>query len=187
LFVVDPLGSGYHPTDAAASDPSLQEFVAVALNQSDSAVVVFDMSDPNGETFVTSPQFFFSAELDWADGRLAAATDYGVMFSDDNGETWSEYLRNGLDGVVFEVDPGAGLPFFRPDDIGLRDIVIDPTNHDRMWLASNRGVYLTENGGQTWNLIVQQAGVQSLGVSIENDRLFVSSPRQTTVYTLNGG
>ena len=54
------------------------------------------MSDLSGETFVTSPQFFFSAAVDWADGRLAVATDYGVFFSDYNGESWSEFLRNGL-------------------------------------------------------------------------------------------
>jgi hypothetical protein len=154
---------------------------------SDSAVVVFDMSDPSGETFVTSPSFFFSAALDWADGRLAAATDYGVFFSDDNGETWSEFLRNGLDGVVFDVDPGFGLPFFRDQDIGLRDIIVDPTDRDRMWLATNRGVYLTENGGQTWNLIVNQRDVQTISVSIENDRLYVASPDKTSVFTLNGG
>lgn len=187
LFYNEPFGSGFRPTDAVASTPGLDEFVAVALNGDTSLIAVFDMSDDSGGTFFTSPNFFFGAELDWGDGRLAAATDYGVIFSDDNGETWSEYLRNGLDGVVFDVDPGFGLPFFRDDDIGPRDIIVDPTNRNRMWLATNRGVYLTENGGQGWNLIIDQDDVQSIAVSIENDRLFVASPKQTRVFTLNGG
>ncbi|RIK35717.1 MAG: hypothetical protein DCC58_20190, partial [Chloroflexi bacterium] len=188
FFFVEPLGVGYVPMDAAASDPSLREFVAVALNSGgDSAVVVFDMRDTTGSTFVTSPTFFFNAKVDWADGRLAVATDYGVIFSDDNGETWSDFRRNGLDGVTFDVDPGSSLPFFRDNDIGLYDIVVDPTNRNRMWLASTRGVYMTENSGQSWNLIVRQVNVESLAISIENDLLFVASPDETTVFTLNGG
>jgi len=185
---IQPLGPGYLPTGAAASDPSLQ-FAAVGLNgSSDSSVIVFDMSDPSGSTFNQSPPFLFSSTLDWAGGRLAVATDYGVIISDDNGQSWSEYLRGGLDGVTFNTDPFIGaLPFFRDADIGLRDIVIDPTNVNRMWLATNRGVYLTENGGQSWTLIVQQADVQTLAISIQNNLLFVAGPQSTKVYTLNGG
>ena len=89
--------------------------------------------------------------------------------------------------MTFDVDPGFGLPFFRDENIGLRDIIVDPTNGDRMWLATNLGVYLTENAGRSWDRIVNQDDVQTISISIENDLLFVASPNETTVFTLNGG
>jgi photosystem II stability/assembly factor-like uncharacterized protein/chitodextrinase len=57
----------------------------------------------------------------------------GAWRSDDNGQTWYA-IRNGL---------------------GVRTLVVDPRDADKVVQAENDGLYRTEDGGDTWSYVVE--------------------------------
>jgi hypothetical protein len=78
------------------------------------------------------------------DSVYAGVEDAALFESKDAGKTWSELsgLRQHTTGQDWQ--PGAG-------GMCLHTILIDPTRHDRMWVAiSAAGCFRTEDGGKTW-------------------------------------
>lgn len=74
----------------------------------------------------------------------AGVEDAAIFRSTDGGKSWHELagLRGHESGPQWA--PGAG-------GMGLHTIVIDPTNHDRIYIAiSAAGVFRTDDGGKTW-------------------------------------
>ncbi len=74
----------------------------------------------------------------------AGVEDAALFRTNDGGQTWHELagLRN--QGTGSKWCPGAG-------GMCLHTILIDPTNHERMYIAiSAAGAFRTDNGGQTW-------------------------------------
>lgn len=78
------------------------------------------------------------------DTVYAGAEDAALFRTTDGGKSWQEMagLREHPSGPLWQ--PGAG-------GMGLHTIVIDPTNHDRMFIAiSAAGVFRSEDAGETW-------------------------------------
>jgi photosystem II stability/assembly factor-like uncharacterized protein len=83
------------------------------------------------------------------DTVYAGAEDAALFRTTDGGTTWSELaaLREHPSGPKWT--PGAG-------GMGLHTILIDPTNHDRMYIAiSAAGTFRTDDGGASWQPINQ--------------------------------
>jgi hypothetical protein len=77
----------------------------------------------------------------------AGVEDAALFRSDDGGQNWAELpgLRGHGSGPQWA--PGAG-------GLCLHTILIDPTKHQRMFIAiSAAGVFRTEDGGTTWTAI----------------------------------
>ncbi|MCB9867201.1 MAG: exo-alpha-sialidase [Phycisphaerales bacterium] len=78
------------------------------------------------------------------DTVYAGVEDAALFRSTDGGKTWHEMagLRNHESGPRWQ--PGAG-------GMGLHTIVIDPENHERIFIAiSAAGVFRSDDGGETW-------------------------------------
>ena len=79
----------------------------------------------------------------------AGIEDAALFRSTDGGQNWSELKGLREHGSGPHWTPGAG-------GMGLHTILIDPTNHDRMFIAiSAAGAFRTEDGGKTWKAINQ--------------------------------
>ncbi len=77
----------------------------------------------------------------------AGVEDAAIFRSDDGGASWKELegLRKHETGPMWQ--PGAG-------GMCLHTILIDPKNHDRMYVAiSAAGTFRTDDGGKTWKPI----------------------------------
>ena len=91
----------------------------------------------------------FEPSLSDPDKVYAGVEDAALFESTDAGATWHELpgLRQHNTGPQWQ--PGAG-------GMCLHTILIDPTNHDRMFIAiSAAGAFRTEDGGKTWKAINQ--------------------------------
>ena len=79
----------------------------------------------------------------------AGIEDAALFRSGDGGTTWAELSGLRKHGSGPRWAPGAG-------GMCLHTILIDPSNHDRMYVAiSAAGTFRTEDGGQTWTAINQ--------------------------------
>ena len=78
--------------------------------------------------------------------RVYFADPHGFWRSEDGGATWRGSTA-GLEDVVYR----EGFPFD-----GLRTIVVDPKVADRLYLGTVKGVYVSTNGGESWEKIEGQ-------------------------------
>ena len=84
-----------------------------------------------------------------ADVVYAGIEDAALFRSGDGGATWTELSGLRKHGSGPRWAPGAG-------GLCLHTIIIDPSDHDRMYIAiSAAGTFRTEDGGQTWTAINQ--------------------------------
>ncbi len=153
------------PVSMVAKRPGTQDLFA-ALDHGHFGVK-FHASTDGGATWIerTAPGFPADASSDkesgkapsvsllWSletasrDGVLWAGTIPGGLFrSDDDGESWS--LIRGLWDLPERADWfGGGF-----DDPGIHSICVDPRDSDRVVIAaSSGGVWLSEDGGETWS------------------------------------
>ncbi|HUP38903.1 MAG TPA: hypothetical protein VM115_02195 [Vicinamibacterales bacterium] len=94
------------------------------------------------------------------DTVFAGVEDAAIFKSIDGGQSWHELrgLREHGSGPRWQ--PGAG-------GLCLHTILIDPSNHDRMFIAiSAAGAFRTEDGGKTWQPI--NRGLKSQYIPDEN-------------------
>jgi photosystem II stability/assembly factor-like uncharacterized protein len=79
----------------------------------------------------------------------AGVEDAAMFRTTDGGQTWHELSGLRGHGSGSKWCPGAG-------GMCLHTILIDPSNHERMYIAiSAAGAFRTDNGGQTWQAINQ--------------------------------
>ena len=81
------------------------------------------------------------------DTVYAGVQDAALFRSTDGGKSWQELAGLRGHGTGPQWSPGAG-------GLGLHTILIDPTNHQRMFIAiSAAGAFRTDDGGRTWKPI----------------------------------
>jgi photosystem II stability/assembly factor-like uncharacterized protein len=77
----------------------------------------------------------------------AGVEDAAMFRSTDGGQSWHELAGLRGHGTGPQWQPGAG-------GMGLHSILIDPKNHERMFIAiSAAGAFRTEDGGKNWTPI----------------------------------
>jgi photosystem II stability/assembly factor-like uncharacterized protein len=85
--------------------------------------------------------------LDDPDTVYAGVEDAAIFKSSDAGQTWNELPGLRTHKTASGWAPGAG-------GLCLHTILIDPTNHDRMFGAiSSAGVFRTDDAGKTWRAV----------------------------------
>jgi photosystem II stability/assembly factor-like uncharacterized protein len=89
----------------------------------------------------------FEPSLTDPDHLYAGIEDAAFFESKDAGQTWEELAGLRRQGTGPQWAPGAG-------GLCLHTILIDPTNHKRIFIAiSAAGAFRTDDGGQTWRPI----------------------------------
>ena len=87
--------------------------------------------------------------LDDPDTVYAGVEDAALFVSQDGGKNWKELAGLRGHGTGPNWAPGAG-------GMGAHTILIDPKNHDRMYVAiSAAGAFRTEDRGKTWKPITK--------------------------------
>ncbi|MGP4071283.1 F510_1955 family glycosylhydrolase [Piscibacillus sp. B03] len=93
--------------------------------------------------------------------------DQGFFLSQDNGESWESVNASNVEGE-------------------LLDIALHPSNSDFMAIASVGGVYLSDDGGDTFTLLTDQA--QGVGVFFDEETFYYTTYQDSAsfiAYDLN--
>jgi photosystem II stability/assembly factor-like uncharacterized protein len=121
---------------------------------------VYDTSPTTGKP-LTTHQWYDGTQHPWEFKRVwhlepsltdpnlvyAGVEDAAIFRSTDGGVTWHELAGLRGHGTGPQWAPGAG-------GMGLHTILIDPTNHDRMYIAiSSAGAFRTDDAGKSWKPI----------------------------------
>src|SRR5438105_10731655 len=101
----------------------------------------------------------------------------GVWFSSDSGEHWRRSKMN--------------LPFHaQPGEIQIRSLSVSPRNPHQLLAGSEAGLYRSDDGGASWDLIESPAeGMQIWSVAwhpTEPDVIFAGT-KPPAVFRLSGG
>jgi len=128
---------------------------------------VYDTSTQSGKP-LTTHQWYDGTQHPWEFKRVwhlepsltdpdvvyAGVEDAAIFRSTDGGVSWHELAGLRGHGSGPQWSPGAG-------GMGLHTILIDPTHHDRIFVAiSAAGAFRTDDGGNTWRPI--NRGLHSL-------------------------
>jgi photosystem II stability/assembly factor-like uncharacterized protein len=128
---------------------------------------VYDTSPKSGQP-LTTHQWYDGTQHPWEFKRVwhlepsladpdvvyAGVEDAAIFRSTDGGKSWHELAGLRGHGSGPQWSPGAG-------GMGLHSIIIDPTHHDRLFVAiSAAGAFRTDDGGTTWRPI--NRGLHSL-------------------------
>ena len=144
------------------SDGKAEQAAADGMPQGESNMFVYDTSEETGKP-LTTHQWYDGTQHPWEFARVwhlepslddpdtcyAGVEDAALFRTTDGGVTWQELA--GLRGHESGPDwaPGAG-------GMCLHTIVIDPSNHQRIFCAiSAAGAFRSEDGGNTWKPINQ--------------------------------
>ena len=137
-------------------------------------------------------------------GRLFASTSMAVFLSEDGGQTWTNvlnmlawtvtidpvsplktYATTGTQGVFRSSDGGHT---WQPINSGLTNlsmghsapVIIDPTNHQTLYVGSDGGVFKSLDGGDHWfpfNLGLSDLSVSGLAMDpVNSSVLYASGP-----------
>lgn len=110
--------------------------------------------------------------------RILVGDSSGVHFSDDGGRTWS-FTREGLEDLVASVDPlEEDIPEAELQrGIGIRAIAPHPTDQSRVFVGTTSGLYLSEDGGESWGRIpeVEEYDVRELSFAMDGAVLYATT------------
>jgi photosystem II stability/assembly factor-like uncharacterized protein len=155
----DDGGKTWHQPGTPAGEPMT---TPEGFPKAESNKFVYDTSPPSGKP-LTTHQWYDGTQHPWEFKRVwhlepsltdpetifAGVEDAAIFKSTDGGKNWHELAGLRGHGTGPQWAPGAG-------GMGLHTILIDPTNHDRMYVAiSSAGAFRTDDGGQSWRPINQ--------------------------------
>jgi photosystem II stability/assembly factor-like uncharacterized protein len=121
---------------------------------------VYDVSGPEGKS-LTTHQWYDGTQHPWEFKRVwhlepslsdpdtvyAGVEDAALFRTTDGGKTWHEMAGLRGHGTGPKWSPGAG-------GMGLHTILIDPKNHQRIYVAiSAAGAFRSDDGGKSWKPI----------------------------------
>lgn len=142
-----------------------------------------------------------------------AGTLNGVYKTMDGGQNWQE-ANKGLtsgdikaivvhpketqilycgawgDGVFRSNDEGSSwIPLSKLNiDPRIHDIAVDETNPDNVWIATNEGLYRSQNGGQNWVRTYHSGNVLSVAFKPNDaETVYIGVRYQGTMKSKNGG
>lgn len=144
-----------------------------------------DIEDPENPEFREPIISFWGPGAIHATGdRILVGEPGGVHFSDDGGRTWST-SREGLEDVIASVDPQEEeIPESEIEaGLGIYALQPHPSTPERIFLGTIRGVYLSEDGGQSWGQIpeVDEQTVRDLQFSMGGSILYATTDRGVIV------
>ncbi len=176
--------------DAASNGNTLHdEIVAIGVSEGGTGqLFLIDMSNPDSPAVVDAlAEFYAAGAVDWVNERIALVTSVGVGVTNDKGETWV-WSRAGLEDATYSNDPlTEGIS---EDESGQNFnftlATIDPSNPDRIWVGGAQGAFLSTDAGATWRRVGDVTETQSIVVSQNAERVYVSASGGTRVWTLEG-
>ncbi|HVB63133.1 MAG TPA: exo-alpha-sialidase [Nitrolancea sp.] len=154
-------------------------YLVVTSEGGTSRVAAVNVADPS------HPQLGNDLLKFWGGGIVAASADriivgepHGVDRSDDGGAHWS-FSRSGLEPVTVSVNalvepiPNSELS----GQFGIYSLAIDPTNSERIFAGTIRGLYLSLDNGTTWARVSSIAAVpvRSMAFAQQGALLYVTT------------
>ncbi|MEX2426193.1 MAG: hypothetical protein WD401_05440 [Thermomicrobiaceae bacterium] len=138
-----------------------------------------EIDDPENPEFAEPLLRFWGIGTIHASGdRILVGEPGGVHFSDDGGRTWSS-TREGLEDVVASVVPlEEDIPDAELEEgLGIFALLPHPQDSLRIFLGTIRGLYLSEDGGQTWGKVssIEDYQVTELDFSMGGAILYVTT------------
>src|SRR6516162_8652036 len=150
----DDGGKTWHQPGTPAGEPTTGPG---GMPKGESNKFVYDTSPETGKP-LTTHQWYDGTQHPWEfkrvwhlepsladpDTAYAGVDDAAIFRTTDGGKTWGELSGLRGHGTGPKWQPGAG-------GMGLHTILIDPTNHNRIFGAiSAAGVFRTDDAGATW-------------------------------------
>ena len=115
-----------------------------------------------------------------SEGLLLAGTDRGEIYvSGDDGGSWEKRAVLARQAA----DERRDLNLFQqlgldPEAMHLHDLLADPDDSDRLVAAGSFGVFLTEDGGTTWEWTKLRRGVERLARDpFDEDKIYAATTR----------
>ncbi len=103
------------------------------------------------------------------DGNSSDTYSIGVLKSEDGGDSWQ------VTGLVHEVQ----------ENIRCRKIIIDPEDHNKLFVATTHGLFVSHNGGDYWEQVISD-NVRDVEICPDDSEIVYAS--STRVYrSTNGG
>ncbi|MEX2287936.1 MAG: exo-alpha-sialidase [Planctomycetaceae bacterium] len=155
----DDGGKTWHQPGTPAGEPTT---TPDGMPKGESNNFQYDTSPPNGKP-LTTHQWYDGTQHAWEFKRVwhlepsltdpdtvyAGVEDAALFRSTDGGTSWQEVSGLRGHGTGPNWAPGAG-------GMCLHTILIDPSNHDRIYIAiSAAGAFRTDDGGKSWKPINQ--------------------------------
>jgi photosystem II stability/assembly factor-like uncharacterized protein len=153
----DDGGKTWHQPGTPPGEPTT---TPEGMPKAESNKFVYDTSPTTGKP-LTTHQWYDGTQHPWEFKRVwhlepsltdpdvvyAGVEDAAMFRSTDGGKNWHELAGLRGHGTGPQWSPGAG-------GMGLHTIVIDPTNHNRIFIAiSAAGAFRTDDAGKTWKPI----------------------------------
>ncbi|MBI3510317.1 MAG: T9SS type A sorting domain-containing protein [Bacteroidetes bacterium] len=115
---------------------------------------------------------------------LATGDKYGIYFSE---QTWGQYSA----GILKSTDGGAtwnttGMNYSLFNNAIIQRLIIDPSNTNILFAATNSGIFKTTDGGTTWN-IIRNGNYYDIEMNPSNDQIIYSGDSLTFIRSTDGG
>ncbi len=144
-----------------------------------SRLMVSDISDPAHPTGDTQLlEFWGGGTVTATADRLVVGEPHGVHISTDGGQNWT-FSRSGLEEVTVSVDV---LTQPIPQDeistgFGIFSAAIHPTQADHLEAGTIRGLYQSQDDGQTWTQVpeIDTTKVRELAFASNGSQLYVTT------------
>ena len=110
---------------------------------------------------------------------------YIATGDDDAGDSYSVGVWKSTDGGTSWLQTGLN-PSNNPGTNRTSEIYINPNDSNVLWVATNTGVYMTTNAGNTWTLS-QSGNFRDLKVKPSNPNIIYASTNSQFYRSTNGG